>query len=567
MMWIIVVLIVVVVVVGGIWGLQRVNVAKLHQLDQEVEKVDTGELRGLIRTIANLGLAGESLRAFTKSQRDYQHVVENELAGLQTALLDVELENKQFQFVKVRQSQNEIKAAIIDADAKLTKIKKALVAIQSAEVAVRDQLKTLRTDYQAARKTILAKSYAFDSALPALEAELQTIATSLHEVATVSESGDHAAASEQMDGLTVSVSTLQDEVARLPKLVNTVVNEFPGQLDELDSGFHELAAQHFVFTQDVPAGIEEAQAAVKLAHDQITDLKVDDLADNVAKTAENIDGLYATMEKELNAKTAVQKQTGDLRQFIAHAQKQNHTLLLELDHLNQSYTLTHNEQQTAESLRDQLDAIAESFTDAQHQIQDNTAIYSEILSFYNQTRNDLHAVETQHQAINAGVSDLQAREHQAVASAEDFANAVRDIKYEVSRHQLPGLPRPYLDFFNVVTKELKQLENDLNQVKINLDDIAKSLIKIGEDIDQLKDQSRTVVDSAGMCEQLLQYANRYKTTHAEVETAATQAKDLYQHYNYSQAADVIAAALEKVEPGAYQKVEDDYLKSQSAALF
>jgi septation ring formation regulator len=42
---------------------------------------------------------------------------------------------------------------------------------------------------------------------------------------------------------------------------------------------------------------------------------------------------------------------------------------------------------------------------------------------------------------------------------------------------------------------------------------------------------------------------------------------LYQHYNYSHAADVIAAALEKVEPGAYQKVEDDYLKSQSAALF
>lgn len=123
-MWIIVVLVVVVVIVGGIWGLQRYNASKLHQLDQAVEKVDNGELRGLIRTIANLGLAGESLRAFTKSQRDYQHVVENELAGLQTALLDVELENKQFQFVKVRQSQQDIQAAILDANAKLAKIKK-----------------------------------------------------------------------------------------------------------------------------------------------------------------------------------------------------------------------------------------------------------------------------------------------------------------------------------------------------------------------------------------------------------------------------------------------------------
>jgi septation ring formation regulator len=70
-----------------------------------------------------------------------------------------------------------------------------------------------------------------------------------------------------------------------------------------------------------------------------------------------------------------------------------------------------------------------------------------------------------------------------------------------------------------------------------------------------------------MCEQLLQYANRYKTSHPEVDKAVVQAKDLYQHYNYAQAADVIAAALEQVEPGAYQKVEDDYLASKSASLF
>ncbi|MFD1484066.1 septation ring formation regulator EzrA [Lacticaseibacillus baoqingensis] len=567
MTWIIVGIVIIVVLAGGVWGLQQYNNRRVKQLDVEVEKLDNGELASLVRSIANLGLAGDSLKQFTKSQRDYQRVIETDLAGLQTALLDVELQNKQFQFVKVQETITAIQGHVVETAQKLTKIRSALVALRDSEADTRSQLTTLRGDYQAARKTILAKSYAFDAALPGLEQSLQTLAEAMHDAAVTSESGDHAAASVQLQQLAIGVGTLQDQVKRLPSLVNTVVNEFPGQLEELQTGYHELAAQHYQFTQDVPAGIEAVQGNVKQAQVQIKDLAVDDLASNVADTASAIDELYATMEKELKAKQAVLQQQGDLKQFLAHAQKQNHALLLELDHLDQSYTLTHGEQATAASLKTQLAGIAKGFNDTQQAMQNETAVYSQILAQYQQARQDLHDIEVQHQKINHDVSGLQAREQKAVASAQQFEMALRDIKYEVSRHSLPGLPRPYLDFFNVVTKELAQLNHDLNQVKIDLDQIAKQLIKLSEDIDQLKDQSRTVVDAAGMCEQLLQYANRYKTSHPEVDQAVVQAKDLYQHYNYAQAADLIAAALEKVEPGAYQKVEDDYLASKSASLF
>ncbi|MCI1986883.1 MAG: septation ring formation regulator EzrA [Lactobacillus sp.] len=567
MTWIIGGIVIVVILAGGVWGLQQYNNRRVKQLDVEVEKLDNGELASLIRSIANLGLAGDSLKQFTKWQRDYQRVVETDLAGLQTALLDIELQNKQFQFVKVQETSTAIQGHVVETDQKLAKIREALIALRDSEADTRSQLATLRDDYQEARKTILAKSYAFDTALPGLEASLQTLADALHEAGLTSEAGDHAAASAQLAQLAIGVGTLQDQVKRLPSLVNTVVNEFPGQLDELQSGYHELAAQHYQFVEDVPAGIAAAQANVKQAAAQIKALAVDDLETTVKETATAIDGLYATMEKELQAKQAVLKQKGDLAQFLAHAKKQNHALLLELDHLNQSYTLTHGEEASADKLHGQLDGIENAYAEADKAMRDQTAVYSQVLAQYQQARSDLHSIEVQHQKLNQAVSGLQAREHQAVESAQEFEMALRDIKYEVSRHSLPGLPRPYLDFFNVVTKELNQLNRDLNQVKIDLDQIAKQLIKLGEDIDQLKDQSRTVVDSAGMCEQLLQYANRYKTSHPEVDKAVVQAKDLYQHYNYAQAADVIAAALEQVEPGAYQKVEDDYLASKSASLF
>ncbi len=118
-----------------------------------------------------------------------------------------------------------------------------------------------------------------------------------------------------------------------------------------------------------------------------------------------------------------------------------------------------------------------------------------------------------------------------------------------------------------VTAEIDQLNHDLDQVKINMDAIAKFLIKIASDIDDLKKTTSALIDAAGLTEELMQYANRYKITVKPVADAVKHATELYMQFDYQQAADTLATALEQTEQGSYKKVEDAYLARKKASLY
>ncbi|MFD1430526.1 septation ring formation regulator EzrA [Lacticaseibacillus mingshuiensis] len=568
MFWMIIIILLVVILAGvGIWAWQTHLTHEIKELDATVAALDTGELTGMIRSIEQLRLSGESLKTFTKWQRTYQQLTEKNLTDLQTQLLDVEQANRQFRFSVVNSGMKAIDQLMLDTRKALGEVRTALTQLKASEAENRTRMLKLRDDYQEARKTILAKSFSFGEALNTLEQSLETIGEALKEVSVTNDSGDHEAAKSQLDAVNKQVRTLQDQVKTLPPLVNAVVNEFPAQLTEIETGHETLTQRHFVFTEDVPGGVQVIQAKLAKAQTQIAGLQLDALKANTDDVATSIDALYAVMEKELVAQKAVMSQHNSLAKFIAHATKQNNTLMRELNHLNESYTLNHNELQDAASLQNQINRLNEDFTRAQDAIQQNTAVYSVILDQFTETKNALHDIEAKQVAINTSVVGLRASEQKADDSATQFEMDLRDIKYEVSRHSLPGLPKTYLDFFRVVTGEVDDLNDDLNQTKIDMDEVAKNLIKIAEDIDQLKDQSRALVDAAGMTEQLLQYANRYKTNHEEVAKAAIQSKTQYSRYNYQAAADTIASALEKVEPGSYKKVENDYLNQRTDSLF
>ena len=65
----------------------------------------------------------------------------------------------------------------------------------------------------------------------------------------------------------------------------------------------------------------------------------------------------------------------------------------------------------------------------------------------------------------------------------------------------------------------------------------------------------------------MQYANRYKITVKPVADAVKHATELYMQFDYQQAADTLATALEQTEQGSYKKVEDAYLARKKASLY
>lgn len=134
-------------------------------------------------------------------------------------------------------------------------------------------------------------------------------------------------------------------------------------------------------------------------------------------------------------------------------------------------------------------------------------------------QDSLTAIEQEQGKINDAVAKLQTDEQRARKMLQQYSVRIRTIRRQVEQLNLPGVAQEYMDYFFGVSDEIKKLAGELNEYKINMENVTKQLIMVEADLEKLQDKTNDLRDSAELTERLQQYANRF-AGNAKVTAAA-----------------------------------------------
>lgn len=552
----------------GVIFYQRRNSKQIDALQDREQKLTKLPFKKTMSAARQQGLAGQSQEEYAKWQERLQEIQKNGFADLERKLLLAETTNNRYRFFAAAKTIKELKQQLTTVQQALDEIMAGFGQIQADATANQTKAKELRELYQKLRKQLLTKSFSYGAAADGLEEKLSYLETSFDKYNRFTKSGDHVEGKAILGQLDKDITELNDLMKRIPPRFKELNNEFPEQLEELRQGYRRLADEAYQFYDiDIPAELTDLDQHINTTRKSLKKLDLTAIEATDQDIARRIDHLYDVMEAEIKAHEEVESRHDELQAFINHAQKQNRELQDELDHLNQSYSLNNNEISQAQELKHQLDEIRTTFENDMQEVAGQTAVYSMVAENYSTAFAALTEIEKKQKAINDSVQGLRRGEEEAQRSLQSFEFEIRNVKRQVEKLNLPGLPRHYLDFFFIVADEITKLDQELNQVKIDLDVITKELITTQEDLNKLKEETNALIDSALLTEQLLQYANRYRHSHADVAQASDEALRLFNsEYDYKQAAETIATVLEQVEPGSYKKVEESFYKTKDQEL-
>lgn len=527
-----------------------------HPQDEKIQKIDA------------LKLSGESLNSYQKWAQAYTTLTTETFDTINDVLTQAQDHNTLIHFSTSKRDIRQIETDLSDAEKQMADISEAFDKILEKAKQNERKVNDLKKRHQDLRKQLLTQSFAFGPALKALERQLSEVEAGFDTADKFNQDSDYLEEQNALEAVDKKIDGLEANIIATRPLYAQIVNDFTSQLDEQQQGFDVLRKQRFLFPAfDIPGEI------AKLRHYQMTTLQI--LAQLEIKTVKTrnkqesqmIDRIYDVMQTEIDSQTFVREEQDRLTQFFAHAQRQNQNLLNELDHLDQSYILNNNELQTAQALRQKLNGLQRTFDQDVQAVADRKAVYSIVETNFKKYRADLKQTETTQVSIHEKVSNLYKGEKLALNSLKEFENTVRNVKRRVNQFNLPGLPNKYLDFYYVVVDEINQMKHDMDQVKIDLDKITKQLILTQEDIDQLKQNTEDLIDAASLGQQMLQYANKYRSENTEVANAVSDATHLFNiDYDYPSALDRVATVVEQIEPGAYKKIEDSYYESKQNSL-
>lgn len=559
---IVAVVILIIVVVALMLLINRKQLREVEVIDAALNEIEDMHLEDDIKRLNKMDLAGESLTTLNTWRKSYKEASTKKLPRVKKLVEEAANENATYKLFKARkkikEAQQIIKPALEDARNTKAVFTELLESNKENQI----QYDALIKVYRELRKDVLANSFEYGTAIDQIEDQLASMESDFEEAKNLSSQGDHVEAKRVLSKIRMSLAALQKQLPKIKDGYHQLEVVFQDQLKELSNVYKKMISEKYYITKvDVLSRIKDIHDQIDSARKLLAELKVDELASENKKISSEIDGLYDILAKEYKARPFVEKNQSKMLALISHQQTASKKLVEKLQHIDESYELTHGELEKSKELEKEVNNMNRQYTVDTQNIADGKGVYSAIQDSWLEMLDRLREIDAEQIKMSTDVDGLYDSENVANDSIKHFKQEVSLVYRRLERRSLPGNPDSFIQMYTLVVNEIGHVSDELSQVRINMEKISNELIQISDDVERLKREADDIINSANLVELTMQYSNKYADKDT-IKQAQKKSMQLYDEYNYKEALDTIATAIEKVEPGSYQRLENAYYSEQ-----
>ncbi|MGO3731658.1 MAG: septation ring formation regulator EzrA [Vagococcus sp.] len=568
-LWILLVVIILAVALYLVaFFMRRSNQDRLEELENR--KIDLFDLPVLeeVDDVKKMHLVGQSQNTFREWNQKWIDISTISFAELESLIFEIENLNETFRFMKVKEAIEEATETLRGMESEVEEIRQGLTDLRESEERNSEAVQKALDAYETISESVTSDSDKYGVAYKELEKQIQNVERDFTQFVALNTAGDPMEARtvlEKAEKRTYEIQSIIDEV---PPLFDTLDKVFPEQLQEIKDGYDTLKKDHYVFENDiVETNVEKLDGKVRSTLMNLEKLEVENVAKLNTEIAKEIDQLYDVMEKEISARHYVNENKAKLTSFLDHADQNNNLLMIELDHVSQSYILNSNELGMVRGFQAQMEEMQKEFNATEEKLENKNAVFSQIAAFYRESLDQLKDIENEQIAIGRSIKEFAPREREAIEKIDDYELELRMLKRHIEKQRLPGIPSSYLEFFFVTGERIEELSRELDKIRIDMNHIDRLVGLCEEDLITLKEKTNGLIDSAALTEQMIQYANRFRFSHPEIKNAIDRSLSLFsREHLYQDSLDVISEAIERIEPGVTERIRKYYFSNKDNVI-
>lgn len=559
-------IITIIVVVMAMLLINRRQLRDIEELDNELGNMEDLHLERAIGKLDQMELAGESLATLNTWKKSYQKAAEL-FPEIQRLIEDGADENARYRLVKSHQSIKQARELVDSVSEDVKNSSDVFTQLLESNRENKAQYDELMQSYREIRKEILADSFDYSVALEEIENRLSAMEEDFAQAKNLSAQGDHVEAKRVLSKIRADLTPLKTKLPEVKEDQHDLQTVFADQLDEIAAGYKEMRDAKYGFgSLDVLLEIRQSNDQIDRSLAALAQLDLEETSKGMKKVEKEIKTLYRILEKEYKARPFVEKNQDKLQRLLTHQQTVSQQLIKKLRHIDESYELTHGELDESRELEREVHKMDSDYIRASQRIADGRAVYSEVQDDWIKILGRLQEIGKRQQELSEAVDGLYEAEEVAQRSIKEFKQQVSLVYRHLSRQNLPGIPEGFLQMYTLVINEISKTSGELNQVRINMEKISEELVQISDDVDRLQREAEDIISSANLFELTMQYSNKFLDNETVVRARRNAMKLYDRDYNYKDALDTIATAVERAEPGSYQRIENAYYQEQKELI-
>ncbi|AKZ51865.1 septation ring formation regulator EzrA [Streptococcus pyogenes] len=563
----IVLLVIIAYLVGVI--IRKRNDSLITSLEERKQALFALPVNDEIEEVKSLHLIGQSQTSFREWNQKWVDLTVNSFADIENHIFEAENLNDTFNFIRAKHEINSVESQLNLVEEDIASIREALNILKEQEEKNSARVTHALDLYEKLQASISENEDNFGSTMPEIDKQMKNIETEFSQFVSLNSSGDPVEASEVLDRAEEHTIALGQITEQIPAIVAKLEDDFPDQLDDLETGYRRLLEENYHFPEkNIEARFQEIRESIRANSSELVTLDLDRAREENTHIQERIDSLYEVFEREIAAYKVAAKNSKMLPRYLAHVKRNNEQLKDEIARLSRKYILSETESLTVKAFEKDIKEIEDSTLAVAEQFGLQEKPFSELQVTFERSIKTLTNVESGQMDVFAAVKDIEKIESQARHNLDVYVTQLHMIKRYMEKRHLPGIPQDFLSAFFTTSSQLEALMDELSRGRINIEAVSRLSEVATVAIANLEDLTYQVVQNATLTEQLLQYSNRYRSFEAGVQSSFEHALRLFEVENDYQASfDEISYALETVEPGVTDRFVNSYEKTREHIRF
>ncbi|HEP1264374.1 TPA: septation ring formation regulator EzrA [Streptococcus pyogenes] len=563
----IVLLVIIAYLVGVI--IRKRNDSLITSLEERKQALFDLPVNDEIEEVKSLHLIGQSQTSFREWNQKWVDLTVNSFADIENHIFEAENLNDTFNFIRAKHEINSVESQLNLVEEDIASIREALNILKEQEEKNSARVTHALDLYEKLQASISENEDNFGSTMPEIDKQMKNIETEFSQFVALNSSGDPVEASEVLDRAEEHTIALGQITEQIPAIVAKLEDDFPDQLDDLETGYRRLLEENYHFPEkNIEARFQEIRESIRANSSELVTLDLDRAREENTHIQEHIDSLYEVFEREIAAYKVAAKNSKMLPRYLEHVKRNNEQLKDEIARLSRKYILSETESLTVKAFEKDIKEIEDSTLAVAEQFGLQEKPFSELQVTFERSIKTLTNVESGQMDVFAAVKDIEKIESQARHNLDVYVTQLHMIKRYMEKRHLPGIPQDFLSAFFTTSSQLEALMDELSRGRINIEAVSRLSEVATVAIANLEDLTYQVVQNATLTEQLLQYSNRYRSFEAGVQSSFEHALRLFEVENDYQASfDEISYALETVEPGVTDRFVNSYEKTREHIRF
>ncbi|WP_409251647.1 septation ring formation regulator EzrA [Bacillus sp. SCS-153A] len=506
--------------------------------------------------VKQLNMTGQTEELFEKWRKGWDDIVTAELPEVEELLFTAEEYIDKFRFGSAKDVLAKIEEVLNLTEDKMERIHSEVEELVGSEEKNRLEIEELKEAFRKNRKTLLAHRHTYGKAAYGLEARLDEMSEKIEDFHKLTEEGNYLEARELVLGLTANTQDIAQKMETIPDLLTECQSSLPNQLNEVEAGYNEMESQGYVL-KHLGINTEIARLREELAAcvDALEKLQTDKVTDEVNGLKESVEHLYDMLEKEVLAKHFVLQNEEKSSKHLETIKAVNKEIKQETELVQQGYHLQDEDLQIPVQLDKKINTLFKRFQQLQEKVVENDSAYSFLSEELQDINQQLEMIQNEQNTFSEQLQALRKEEIEAKEKVSELKKKIGEASRMISKSNVPGLPSDYNALLEEAYKNITDVVRALEEKPLNMPVVQKYLEKAVDTVNHFHKKTTDLIETVMLAEKVIQYGNRYRSRYGDVSQKLQKAESAFRSYEYREALEEAATAIEEVEPGAIKRIE------------